>query len=232
VYHFASLSEEQPISYYGTSIQGIDAGLTKVCRQIRAEYLPIQRREAVVAFRWDRIEYMESWFNTFYPGGPSSSGGPRVVRLLWGKAQDPSHNRYAHASATDLAIIDEMEELLKIRAHWTSVRFEVALENSYRTSDESDPSIGFSAERDCHKLCLLLQYDDPTWLLAIRENIFDGMVIEHTARYAPPVIAVEVGPRQRYSPYYTTQRILPLEKALEAYCGMRVEVWDSSIGGP
>ena len=157
MYHFASLSEEQPISYYGTSIQGIDAGLTKVCRQIRAEYLPIQRREAVVAFRWDRIEYMESWFKTFYRGGPKASGGPRVVRLLWGKAQDTSHNRYAHASATDLAMIGDMEELLKIRAHWTSIRFEVALENSYRTSDESDPSLRVLAERDCHKLGLLLQ---------------------------------------------------------------------------
>ena len=215
------------------SLSGIGAGLTKVCRQIRAEYLPIQRREAVVAFHWDNIEYMQEWFDEFYPGGPDSSGGPRVVRLLWGKPQDTSQNVSRHDPATGLAMIDDMEELLRIRAHWTSVRFEVALEDSYHTSDESDPNLSGLAERDCHKLCLLLHYDNPTWLTALRKNVFDSIIIDYNSRHAPPAVYLEVGRHGIYSRHYSMQEIEDnIERALRANCGMRVIGWDSSIGMP
>ena len=238
MYHFASLSEVQTVSsgnyQHETPLRGVGAGLTKVCRQIRAEYLPIQRHEAVVAFRWDNIEYTQDWFDTFYPAGPESSGSPCVVRLLWGKALDTSQDASGHYSATDLAMIDDLEELLRVRAHWTSIRFEVALEDSYRTPDESDPNLSGLAERDCHTLGLLLQYDNPTWLTAIRKSIFDSIIIEHTgSRYAPPVVYLEVGRNGIYSRHYSMQDVEDnIERALRANCGMQVIGWDSSIGMP
>ena len=187
-----------------TSLQSIDVGLTKVCRQIRAEYLPIQRREAVVAFRWDKIDFMQDWFNTFYPAGPNMSGGPRVVRLLLGKEEEvtwmrPLGHVCVSQNSTCLAMIEDLDELLMFRAHWTSTRFEAALEAAYHPCDESDLELRGLAEEFCHKLCLLLQYDDPTWLTAIRENIFDGIKIEHYDVYAPPVIAVELDHRKIYA---------------------------------
>ncbi|KAH6870156.1 hypothetical protein BKA58DRAFT_292410, partial [Alternaria rosae] len=56
VYHFSSVSHEQTHPKHDPSFPGTHAGLTRVCRQIRAEFLPLQRREAEVTFRWDRIE--------------------------------------------------------------------------------------------------------------------------------------------------------------------------------
>ena len=208
-------------------LHGTDSGLTKVCRQIRAEYLPIQRREAVVAFRWDRIKFMQAWFDTFHPTGPDSSGGPRVVRLLWGNKKEVPPRRQRcfgciFHSATCLDMIGDLHELLRIRAHWTSIHFEVTLTDSYRKSGEPDPSLMVQAERDCQNLSLLLQYDNPTWLTAIREDVFDRIIIYHDSRHAPSKIFLNVGEFERDA---SIQGICGMKADLEAFCGMQIKLW-------
>lgn len=133
------------------------------------------------------------YFDTFYPVVPHSSGGPRVVRLLWGEDEENSALRYRAHGFTCLAVNDDLVPLLKIRACWTSVRFEVALEGSYRALDKSDFKHKVLAEKCCHILGLVIQHDNPAWLTAIREGVFDSIQIHHIPRYTPLVIQLELG---------------------------------------
>jgi len=106
--------------------------------------------------------------------------------------------------------------------HWTSIHFEVALTDSYRTSNGFYSSSRVRAERDCHKLSLLLQYDNPTWFTAIREEVFDSIIIHHDARCAPFKIYLKVG---EFEPDASIQGIRDIKVALEVFCGMQIRFW-------
>lgn len=172
---------------------------------------------------------MSVYFDTFYPVGPDSSGGPRVVRLLWGEDEETSALRYRAHGVTCLAMMDDVVPLLNIRACWTSVCFEVALEGTYRAFDASDLRHRGLAERYCHILGFVIQHDNPTWLTAIRESVFDSIQIHHIPRYTPLVIQLELGEARpdevrsfAPSPYQSTRWIRGIGEALGAIGGVQI----------
>ncbi|KAF1837632.1 hypothetical protein BDW02DRAFT_645173 [Decorospora gaudefroyi] len=77
IYHLAAIDDE-PMHPYGRRY-GTYLGLTRVCHQIRKEYLPIQRRAASIAFIWRTARVVSECLATLYCGADT---GPRKLIIM------------------------------------------------------------------------------------------------------------------------------------------------------
>jgi len=86
IYEFVAIGDDEPIRICkSTGGPGTYAALSRVCKEIRAEYRPIQRREAHIEVNWDDLPR----FQDVFMGSPEDRANPPcTLRVAMGSVDD------------------------------------------------------------------------------------------------------------------------------------------------
>lgn len=130
------------------------AALTQVCRQIRGEYLKIQRSQSTVAVDWHEHNY---YLRTFYPQHGDAKHGPRAIVVLLVLECYQNQNRLA----VDLL------PLITLQSRFPDTKV------SFLHSGLVDGTRIRYTTVECQHLTDLVDHSNKTWLTAIRTSIFE-----------------------------------------------------------
>lgn len=171
VYDFASttgepirISKKKPSNK--SELQAPFAALTQVCRQIRQEYIKIQRRNASLEIVW---EDMPAYFDTYH--GDSGHADIAPLHLCFRIPVIPEFG-----TCGDRTYID-IYPLVLLRARNQDMHY------TFITAGDGNPEVNDQAEMRAHDLRVLCQERATKWLDLVRTGRVDHIDVDkETAR--------------------------------------------------